>query len=192
MYLITSTLLYFVQGEFAIFMVDLLHLWLMCGDLVAMMSCCFSIAVEVTAHMALDATVLRAGAAIRAHVHAQMPIDAELAINMATWKVNAKLKLPAKVRTRQAWIIVLIHGLALILHTIINTCTVSALYLYNHGSYLWALLGWLSCLLEVILSSGTPMFIVLFLGTLSRGVATGKCMWKQWRRSGQDRFVTQL
>ena len=25
-----------------------------------------------------------------------------------------------------------------------------------------------------------------------RGVARGKCMWKQGRRSGQDRFVTQL
>ena len=24
-----------------------------------------------------------------------------------------------------------------------------------------------------------------------RGVARGKCMWKQGRRSGQDRFVTQ-
>ena len=27
---------------------------------------------------------------------------------------------------------------------------------------------------------------------LCRGVARGKCMWKQGRRSGQDRFVTQL
>ena len=128
MYLITLKLLYFVQGEFAIFMVDLLHSWLMFRDLVAMMAWCFSIAVEVTAHMALDATVLRVGAAIKAHVHAQMPIDAELAINMATWKVNAKLKLPAKVRTRQAWIIVLIHGLALILHIIISYVYVSFIY----------------------------------------------------------------
>ena len=144
-------------------MVDLLHSWVMCGDLVVTMAWCFSIAVEVTAHMALDATVLRAGAAIKAHVHAQMPIDAELAINMATWKVNAKLKLPAKVRTRQAWIIVLIHGLALILHTIINTCTVPA-YLYNHVSYLGALLRCLSCLLEVILTLGTPCLLCYFLG----------------------------
>ena len=74
-----------------------LHSWLMCGY---MMAWCFSIAVEVTAHMALDATVLRAGAAIKAHVHAHMPIAAELAINMAKWKMNAKLKLPAKVCTR--------------------------------------------------------------------------------------------
>ena len=30
------------------------------------------------------------------------------------------------------------------------------------------------------------------LPTVTRGVARGKCMWKQGRRSGQNQFVTQL
>ena len=47
--------------------------------------------------MAMDATILRAGTAIKALVHAQMPIAANIAIDMATWKMSAKVKLPAAV-----------------------------------------------------------------------------------------------
>ena len=58
---------------------------------------CFSCVIEVTAHMAIDATILRAGTAIKALVHAQMPIAADIAIDMATWKMSAKVTLPAAV-----------------------------------------------------------------------------------------------
>ena len=38
--------------------------------------------------------------------------------------------------------------------------------------------------LAILFEDSSPMVV--------RGVARGKCMWKQGRRSGQDRFVTQL
>lgn len=51
--------------------------------------------IEVSAHMAVDATVLRAGTAIKALVHAHLPVAADIAVDMATWKMSAKFKLPA-------------------------------------------------------------------------------------------------
>jgi len=54
--------------------------------------------------MAMDATILRAGTAIKALVHAQMPIAADVAIDMATWKMSAKVKLPTAVSMPRAQI----------------------------------------------------------------------------------------
>lgn len=51
--------------------------------------------IEVSAHMAIDASILRAGTAIRALMHAQMPIAANFAVDMVSWKMNAKVTLPA-------------------------------------------------------------------------------------------------
>ena len=47
--------------------------------------------------MAFDATILRAGTAVKALVHVHMPVAAEMEVDMATWKMTAKLKLPAAV-----------------------------------------------------------------------------------------------